>query len=264
MRRLFKHARIKLPARWSRLVGEFAYLPRLVVSPVTRRHFREEAAITAAVESDRPLRANGEGLSERVIEIPWISREIATAAPRRVLDTGTAYAPPVYHRLLYRLEAEVDGADLVPFDLPGVRPTVADLRELPFEDDTFDVTVCVSTLEHIGMDNEAYFDSAGEQIDEQGDLRALREMGRVTRPGGHVLVTVPGGPDESYGWLRQYSPDGFTRLAETAGLRAERLDLYAHDPGVGWRKVPPEDLRERTFGAGVAAAAAVICAVLVK
>jgi SAM-dependent methyltransferase len=181
-----------------------------------------------------------------------------------VLDTGTAYAPPVYHRLLYRLDAEVDGADLVPFDVPGVRPTVADLRELPFEDGEFDVTLCVSTLEHIGMDNEAYFDSAGEQIDEQGDLRALRELGRVTRRGGRVLVTVPGGPDESYGWLRQYSPEGFTRLAEAAGLRAERLDLYAHDPGVGWRHVPPEDLRERTFGAGVAAAAAVICAVLVK
>jgi SAM-dependent methyltransferase len=150
----------------------------------------------------------------------------------------------------------------VPFDLPGVSSTVADLRELPFADAQFDATLCISTLEHIGMDNQVYFDSSGQRVDEQGDLTALRELGRVTKPGGRVLVTVPGGRDESFGWHRQYSPDAFVRLAQAAGLEPVQLDLFAHDPGIGWRAVPPEDLRERSYGKGAVAAAGLICASL--
>jgi SAM-dependent methyltransferase len=240
-----------------------AYLPKLLTSADVRRHFREEVAIGAAVRSGRELPAGGEGLSERVIEVPWVMRNLPDGHPR-VLDTGTANAPLAYQRLLSRLDADVQGADLVPFELPGVRSTVADLRELPFGEASFDATLCISTLEHVGMDNEVYFDSTGQPVDEQGDLTALRELGRVTRPGGRVLVTVPGGRDESFGWHRQYSPDGFARLAEAAGLETVQLDLFAHDPGVGWRAVPPEDLRERSYGSGAVAAAGLICAALTR
>jgi hypothetical protein len=114
------------------------------------------------------------------------------------------------------------------------------------------------------MDNEIYFDSSGQPVDEQGDLTALREMGRVTRLGGRVLVTVPGGRDESFGWHRQYSPDAFTSLAAAAGLELAELDLFGHDPGLGWRKVPPETLRERTYASGAVAAAGLICAALTR
>jgi SAM-dependent methyltransferase len=263
VQRAFRTARIRLPQPLSVLAGRAAYLPKLVSSPATRRHFQEEAMIGAAVESGRGLPRNGEGMSERVIEVPWVMRHLP---PGRVhlLDTGTANAPLAYQRLLCRLDADVEGVDLVPFELPGIRSTVADLRGLPFADGSFDATLSISTLEHIGMDNEVYFDSSGESVDEQGDLTALREMGRVTRPGGRVLVTVPGGRDESFGWHRQYSPDAFTSLAAAAGLEVAELDLFGHDPGIGWRAVPPEDLRERSYTTGAVAAAGLICAALTR
>ncbi len=216
LRRALARARIGLPQPWSVLLGRAAYLPKVVSSPDTRRHFREEALIAAAVESERPLPSGGEGLSERVIEVPWVLKHLPPGRIR-LLDTGTANAPLAYQRLLCRLDAEIDGTDIVPFELPGVRSTVADLRELPFADGSFDATTCISTLEHIGMDNEVYFDASGQRVDEQGDLTALREMGRVTRPGGRVLVTVPGGRDESFGWHRQYSPDAFAQLVRGRG-----------------------------------------------
>ena len=229
---IFKRARVQLPARLSLLLGMAAYLPKLLTSADTRRHFREEAAIEAAVSSGRGIPRGGEGFSERVIKGPWVITNVPNGHPR-VLDTGTANAPLAYQRLLCRLDADVQGTDLVPFELPGIGSTVADLRELPFPDGAFDAALCISTLEHIGMDNQVYFDSSGQRVDEQGDLSALRELGRVTKPGGRVLVTVPGGRDESFGWHRQYSPEAFTRLAEGAGFSAVRLHLFAHDPGVG-------------------------------
>jgi SAM-dependent methyltransferase len=253
MRQTFRNARVKLPQPWSLALGCAVYLPALAASRDTRRHFREEAVIEL---NRRPRKGR---FSERVVEIPWVAERIPPDATR-VLDTGTAYAPLAYHRLLYRLPAEVVGADLTPFALPGVRSVVADLRALPFEEGAFDVTLCISTLEHIGMDNRVY--DAGATSDESGDLTALRELGRVTKPGGRLLVTVPGGREESFGWHRQYSPEGFGALVESAGLRPVELGYFAHDGA--WRPADADELANFTYGQGAPAAAALICAHLTR
>lgn len=54
--------------------------------------------------------------------------------------------------------------------------TVADLRHLPFPAASFDAVVCVDALAHLASVGEA--------------TRAFREMARVVRPGGLVLVAV--------------------------------------------------------------------------
>jgi SAM-dependent methyltransferase len=53
------------------------------------------------------------------------------------------------------------------------------VTELPLPDARFDFAVCLDVIEHI-----------------EDDLRALRELHRVVRPGGTLLVTVP-----AYQWL---------------------------------------------------------------
>lgn len=54
---------------------------------------------------------------------------------------------------------------------------VADARQLPFEDESFDVSLCFSTIDHIpGANNRQ---------------KVVNEMARVTRKGGHVVITVP-------------------------------------------------------------------------
>jgi len=59
---------------------------------------------------------------------------------------------------------------------PGLVACKADVRALPFADDEFDAVVSNSTLDH--------FDSRDEIV------RALRELRRVLRPGGTLVLTL--------------------------------------------------------------------------
>ncbi len=59
--------------------------------------------------------------------------------------------------------------------LPGVRAVQGDLRDLPFEDDRFDLVLCTEVLEHLPEPREA-----------------LRELARVSA--AHLFLTVPHEP----------------------------------------------------------------------
>lgn len=252
--RSYRSLRLSLPQPWSRRLGQLAYLHRLAHGDGdTRMAFAEEALIEQVVTRDLVLDGIGVGLSERVIEVPWVLRSLPADPGRRVLDVGTAFAPVVYKRLLLRQPHTIEAVDLADVGIPAFKSHVADVRDLPFEAGSFDVATCISTLEHIGMDNAHYNIQSGGG----GDVDALRELGRVA---GRVLVTVPAGGDEDRGWLRQYAPTTFRSRAEEAELKVLRLQVFAHDQAIGWHPVPEDAVSERRFGEGVYAAAAIICA----
>jgi Methyltransferase domain len=256
--RSYRSLRLRLPQPWSRRVGQLAYLPKLLSGhSETRREFAEEAVIERLAAGREPLQGIGVGLSERVVEIPWVLRQLSDAKGLHVLDIGTAFSPMVYKRLLVGQPHVVEIADLAEADIGDLRSHVADVRDLPFATDSFDVAICLSTLEHVGMDNTQYNVESGGG----GDVDGLRELGRVAR---RVLVTVPAGGDENMGWQRQYAPRTFRRVVEEAGLAVERLDVFAHDPVGGWSPAGEDSVGGRTYGQGAVAAAASICAALTR
>ncbi|OXM85346.1 hypothetical protein CF651_15750 [Paenibacillus rigui] len=53
---------------------------------------------------------------------------------------------------------------------------LADIREIPLEDDTYDMCWNAGVLEHFGLEEK---------------VRILKEMCRLTRPGGKLIVLVP-------------------------------------------------------------------------
>ena len=91
---------------------------------------------------------------------------------------------------------ELVGVDLATRDVEGMETVEADVRELPFADESFDQILLVSTLEHVGADNSVYGLEA--EADAGSRHAALRELGRVLRRDGSLLVTVPlGEPGDS-------------------------------------------------------------------
>jgi hypothetical protein len=255
--RSYRWLRLKLPGRLSVGLAHLAYLPYTLRRGESPREFVEESVIERLATTNAPLSEVGVGLSERVIEIPWVIRRLDERGGRRVLDVGTAFSPMVYKRLLIRRRETIDVADLAETHIPGLRSHIADVRALPFEAESFDVVICISTLEHIGMINSQYEIESGGG----GDLDALRELGRVAR---RLLVTVPGGADADMGWQRQYSPQTFRRLVATAGLHVARLEVFVHEPNSGWAAAAEDSITDRSYGDGSVAAAASICTELVR
>jgi SAM-dependent methyltransferase len=174
----------------------------------------------------------------------------------RVLEVGYAFAEAPYIAGLIRSGVELVGVDLVPVSVDGVETVEADVRSLPFEDHSFGQVLLVSTLEHIGADNTVY--GIGAEHDENGRLQALRELRRVLRPGGSLLVTVPIGEPGDHGWFWQDDVRGWTRLFRRAGLFVEDQEPYElHNDG--WRAEPsfrPDGVR---YGERGPAASAVLC-----
>ena len=199
-------------------------------------------------------------MSERVVEIPWVLSRYQ--GERRVLDIGPAYALPLYLRRLRMLHVpELHGVDLTEARLDGIITAQADVRSMPYPDGLFDLIICISTLEHIGCDNARY--RLQVPVDPQGDLHALIEMRRVLADQGRILVTVPYGRPQDYGWFRQYDGRRWQRLVDQARLEIVEQACYGYSDA-GWIQFEdPSVLESRGYQEmGAPAATAVLCASL--
>jgi SAM-dependent methyltransferase len=205
----------------------------------------------------RELRAPAAG-DERAIEIPWALARYDGEG--HVLDIGYAFAEPAYLAGLVALGAtDLVGIDLATADVPGLRSVVADVRALPFSDSSYDLAFCISTLEHIGRNNEVY--EVDAERDDAGDEAALRELHRVLTKDGRLLVSVPTGEHDDQGWQIQRTPDEWIAVFERAGFIVYEDELYLRAAN-GWRRASLAEARTARYGSGGPGAGAVLLAEL--
>lgn len=127
----------------------------------------------------------------RAAEFAYVWSQLTPPPGARILDIGS---PKDLAAMLARHRRyEIVATDILPEAItlshryacaqglegrgPGrVHSEVQDGRALPYDDGSFDAAYSVSVLEH---------------IPDNGDSLAIRELIRVVRPGGVVVVTVP-------------------------------------------------------------------------
>jgi SAM-dependent methyltransferase len=190
-------------------------------------------------ERPRELRAPAWS-DERAIEIPWALARFA--GERRVLDIGTAFAEPAYVEGLHELGA----SELVTVDLAQPASVLADVRALPFDDGSFDLAYCISTLEHVGRDTSVYEVDAPQE--EDGDRAALRELHRVLAKDGRLIVSVPTGRRDDQGWQLQRTPHEWIAVFEAAGFLVYEDELYVHRDD-GWATATVSEAAAAEYGA---------------
>ena len=211
-------------------VGHFEFVRNLAASPEFIELVTMEELTRAARATGRPFDPDGPvgsaGCSERVVEVPWVLSRYR--GERRVLDVGYANAPAAYLALLLGLGVEeLHCVDLARRPLLGAVASTADVRRLPYPDQAFALVLCVSTLEHVGLNNERY---APLVEADPGDVEALAEMARVLVPGGRLLVTVPIGRRENHGWFHQYDPAEWAELLHRGPFEAEEEAAFRLGP----------------------------------
>ena len=154
----------------------------------------------------------------------------------RVLDCGCGLG--FYLRLLSHLapDCRLQGLDsnrarlgraVLPSNLPAVELLLGDVLHLPYQDAVFDRVILSEVLEHLA-----------------DDLAALREVTRVLKSAGIVVITVP---HERYPWL--YDP--INKTLEAFGIPAVRSGVLAGIWTEHQRLYRPEQLLSLAQQAGL-------------
>lgn len=115
----------------------------------------------------------------------------------------------------------------------------ADLLRLPFESESVESLSCMHTVEHIGLGRY------GDPIDENGDLKAIKELIRVLAKGGSLLFVTPiGKPKIVWNAHRIYSFDQIKDYFKE--LKLEEFSLIPENSADGGIiKNPSKDLLDR-------------------
>lgn len=207
------------------------------------------SAIDAGLLKDGRELPQGYGIAmdERVVEYPWVYGRLGKVG--KMLDAGSTFN---HDFLLQR--PPLRGADITIMTLAperrcywrdGYSYVFGDLRKTMFGDQVFDTVASMSTIEHIGLDNQMLYTGQPEdaETDRDGFVPAVKEFKRILRPGGVCFISVPFGKHDNLGWYQVFDLAMIQRIIEAFGPTSSHVDYFGYTRN-GWSRQSAEALAD--------------------
>jgi SAM-dependent methyltransferase len=183
----------------------------------------------------RRLSIQHASINERIVEHPWAFMNLGLTAGR-VLDVGCCFSGLSLE--LAGLGFETWGVDTLPYPFthPNFRFVQDDICRSSLPDARFDRVMAISTIEHIGLGHY------GDPIAGATDQVAMREIHRMLKVQGKMILSVPFGKKRVTRCLRVYDAESFHRLVGM--FQVEKMEFFVADQG-SWRMAPENEAETR-------------------
>lgn len=216
---------------WSRgyFTFKFKYIEKAINDKELMERFKDSRSLPEKY---------GYALDERVVEYPWVLSRISASEDGNFLDAGSALNIKEILESPVLKNKKITIANLNPetncFWQNNISYVFADIRELPFKESCFNYITCISTLEHIGMDNSIYIEDQKYKEEKVFDFeKAILELKRVLKPGGKLLITVPFGKYQNFGRFQQFDTKLVDRVLEIFQSSEKYVSYYKYTKD-GW------------------------------
>jgi hypothetical protein len=156
-------------------------------------------------------------IDERIVELPWLLSRLDDS-PGVMLDAGSALNfpiilqhPKIRAKKLFISTLAYEGSACPEL---GISYVYEDLRQSCFRENFFDAIACISTIEHVGMDNTfLYTDDASKKEQNSEDCLFLLDTLRSRlKSGGRLYLSFPFGKACNHGWFQVFDAVMVDRL----------------------------------------------------
>jgi SAM-dependent methyltransferase len=168
--------------------------------------------------------------SERLVEYEFVARNLVSSKKHAdILDIGSGSS------LLAKAIGELGKGKWQVFRIDIAESNCdarMDARMTGFRKEVFSQVICISTIEHIGIGI-----NSGDDDDEDGDLKTVKEILRILKKGGSAIISVPYGKIKKLNY-RVYDRHALSRLVAVDNEEfsvAAKKEFYCYDAGK-WKR----------------------------
>jgi SAM-dependent methyltransferase len=171
--------------------------------------------------------------SSRAIENPWVLKNLEKGK-LKILDVGCCDSFLIYELIARGYDTygidyrEYNHKEKVNFKKCDIT------KRIPFDDDFFDRILVISTIEHVGLG------SYDDPLIKNGDKMGMKELIRIIKPDGKLLLTVPMSSKFTIieNRERRYDEQSMKKLIEGFSIEKEQYFLSKKNK---WREVSKKE-----------------------
>ena len=189
-------------------------------------------------------------IDERIVEYPWFFSRLPVHEGN-LLDAGSVlnYEYLISNKLIKSKNLFI--STLAPernsYWERGISYIFEDLRRTCYRDGFFNWVVCLSTIEHIGLDNTRLYtkDNSKKENDPDSFLSAITEFKRILKPGGILYLSFPFGEKKNHGWFQVFDGAMVDNLIKTFSPSSTKEIIFKYEKD-GWRVSSRDESKNAT------------------